>query len=61
MSTFDSPIARCCVVKEIVLTDETQAECAHEHACPDGQVCPLCGYFTEEGNQDKSQIVAAPH
>lgn len=47
MSIFDSPIARCEVVHEMVLTDETQAECAREHGCRPGQVCPLCGYFTE--------------
>lgn len=47
MSTFDSPIARCEAVHEMVLTDETQAECAREHNCPVDRVCPLCGYFTE--------------
>lgn len=45
MSVFDSPIARCDAVREMVLTDETQAECAREHACPPGRICPLCGYF----------------
>ena len=43
MSVFDSPIARCDAVREMVLTDETQAECAREHACPAGRICPLCG------------------
>lgn len=47
MSIFDSPIARCEVVREMVLTDETQAECAREHDCAPGQVCPLCEYFSE--------------
>lgn len=47
MSVFDSPIARCNAVHEIVLTDETQAECAREHGCPPGQICPLCGYFAK--------------
>jgi len=47
MSTFDSPIARCEAARAMVLTDETQAECAREHGCPPGRVCPLCGYFTE--------------
>lgn len=47
MSTFDSPIARCSAVHEIVLTDETQAECAREHECPSDRICPLCGYFAE--------------
>lgn len=48
MSIFDSPIARCEAIREMVLTDETQAECAREHECPPGRVCPLCGYFVEE-------------
>jgi uncharacterized OB-fold protein len=47
MSFFDSPIARCEAMRQMVLTDETQAECAREHGCPPGLKCPLCGYFTE--------------
>lgn len=47
MSYFDSPIARCEAVREMVLTDETQRECAAEHACPADRQCPLAGYFTE--------------
>ena len=47
MTTFDAPTARCEAVHEMVLTDETQAECAREHECPSGRVCPLCGYFVE--------------
>lgn len=45
--SFDCCVARCEVIHEIVLTDETQAECAREHECSPGTVCPLCGYFTE--------------
>lgn len=45
MSIFDSPIARCEAIHEMVLTDETQAECAREHECPSSQACPLEGYF----------------
>lgn len=47
MSIFDSPIGRCEAVHEMVLTDETQGECAREHDCPPGRDCPLQGYFTE--------------
>lgn len=47
MSFFDSPIARCEAVREMVLTDETRAECAREHDCPAGRQCPLQAYFTE--------------
>jgi hypothetical protein len=44
---FDSPIARCEIIREMVLIDETQAECAREHDCPPGRVCPLLRYFAE--------------
>lgn len=46
MSIFDAPIGRCEAVKEMVLLDETQTECAREHGCPPGRVCPLDGCFT---------------
>ena len=46
MSFFDSPIGRCEVVREMVLLDETQHECAREHGCAPGTRCPLKGYFT---------------
>lgn len=58
MSVFDSPIARCDAVREMVLTDETQAECAREHACPPGRSCPLCGYFADpEERNEKPAVV----
>jgi hypothetical protein len=44
---FDSPIARCEIIEEMVLIDETQAECAREHGCPPDRVCPLARYFAE--------------
>lgn len=47
MCFFDSPIARCDVIHEMVLTDEKQTECSREHHCPHRRVCPLAGYFTE--------------
>ncbi len=47
MSFIDSPIARCEAVREMVLTDETQRQCAAEHDCPADRQCPLAGYFTE--------------
>jgi len=60
MSYFDSPIARCEAVRELVLTDETQAECAREHGCPPGFKCPLRGYFTErKGPSDQSAADSA--
>lgn len=45
MCFFDSPIGRCEAVREMVLLDETQMECAHEHGCPPGRQCPLEGCF----------------
>jgi hypothetical protein len=48
MSVFDSPIARCDAVREMVLTDETQSACAREHDCPPGRICPLVSYFADE-------------
>ena len=54
MSTFDSPLARCEALREMVLTDQTQAECAHEHGCPPGSPCPLCGWFAEPGECAKA-------
>lgn len=46
MSFFDSPVGRCEVVREMVLLDETQHECAREHGCGAGTRCPLKAYFT---------------
>lgn len=45
MCYLDSPVGRCEAVREMVLLDETQAECAREHGCPPGFECPLAGYF----------------
>lgn len=46
MCTFDAPIARCEAMHVMVITDLTQAQCACEHECPNGVVCPLDGFFT---------------
>lgn len=46
MCTFDAPISRCEVVREMVITDQTQRECAFEHGCAAGIRCPLDGFFT---------------
>ena len=45
MCYLDSPVGRCEAVREMVLLDETQTECAREHGCPPGFECPLAGYF----------------
>lgn len=59
MSYIDSPLARCEAVRELVLTDETQAECAREHNCPPGFQCPLCGYFTEQSGLSEETAIEA--
>ncbi|MDP1609989.1 MAG: hypothetical protein Q8M11_02950 [Sulfuritalea sp.] len=43
---FDSPIEPCPVCGEMVLLDQTQVECAREHACPNDTRCPLQTFFT---------------
>ena len=47
MSFIDSPISRCEAVREMVLTDQTQASMCAEHGCPPGRNCPLDGCFAE--------------
>ncbi|THF57700.1 hypothetical protein [Pseudothauera rhizosphaerae] len=56
MCFFDSPIARCEKVHEMVLLDETQQECAREHHCPPGRICPLEGCFTEVSGLDAEHV-----
>lgn len=48
MCFFDSPFGRCEAVRELVLLDETQQECACEHGCAADTDCPLKGWFTEQ-------------
>ena len=45
MNPTDSPIARCEEAHVMVRIDRTQEECAHEHQCPPGRMCPLAGCF----------------
>ena len=47
MSIIDFPIGRCEAVREMVLLDATQHECACEHGCPPDFDCPLVAYFSE--------------
>ena len=47
MSNVDSPIGRCEEAHAMVLTDQTQEQCAFEHECPRDRVCPLAGCFAE--------------
>ncbi|WP_332670331.1 hypothetical protein [Aromatoleum sp.] len=56
MCFFDSPIGRCEAVRELVLLDETQQECACEHGCPAGFDCPLKGWFTEQSGVSDAKV-----
>ena len=58
MCFIDSPISRCEAVREMVLTDQTQAECAREHECPPGRHCPLDGCFAEISGVTEAAVVA---
>ncbi len=60
MSFIDSPIGRCEAVKEMVLLDETQVECAREHQCPHGRICPLDGCFASMSGVSEEQAAALP-
>ncbi|QID17572.1 hypothetical protein G3580_07885 [Nitrogeniibacter mangrovi] len=64
MCFLDSPVGRCEAVREMVLLDETQAECAREHACPAGRQCPLdgCFYHTSGVSEQTADAIAeTPH
>jgi len=58
MCFLDSPIGRCEAVKEMVLLDETQMECAREHGCPPGRDCPLEGCFAEKSGVSEETLAA---
>ena len=58
MSFIDSPISRCEAVREMVLTDQTQGQCALEHGCPPGRNCPLDGCFAEISGVTEAAVVA---
>jgi len=47
MSYLDSPIGLCDAEHTVVLTDQTQQQCALEHGCPPGRNCPLDGCFAK--------------
>ena len=58
MSFIDSPISRCEAVHEMVLTDQTQRQCAFEHECPPGRNCPLDGCFAEISGITEAAVIA---
>jgi len=62
MSIFDAPISRCEAIHEMVLTDETECECAREHDCPPDRICPLHGCFAEHSglSEATSEIQLPP-
>ena len=57
MCFFDSPIGRCEAVRELVLLDETQQECACEHGCAAGCDCPLKGLFSERSGVSDGTVL----
>ena len=54
---FDSPFEFCRVCRDFVLLDQTQRECAREHACADAAACPFRRYFT--GHAFAAQLTKA--
>jgi hypothetical protein len=58
---FDSPISRCEAVREMVITDQTQAECSREHSCPTDRICPLSGYFSATSGIFEANLESITH
>lgn len=56
MSFLDSPICRCELMRAMVLTDQTQRQCAEEHECPSGQSCPLGDCFAQSPDTDNPVV-----
>lgn len=57
MSYIDSPIGLCEAEHTVVLTDQTQKECALEHGCPPGRNCPLDGCFARVSGITEAQTL----
>lgn len=55
MGGLDISVSRCEAAGEMVLTDQTQEQCALEHCCPKGTKCPLDGCFAIHSG------IAEPH
>ena len=43
-------------MRAMVLTDQTQPQCAAEHECPPGTVCPLGDCFAEGAEAPKEAV-----
>ena len=54
MSFIDSPISRCEAVREMVLTDQTQRQCALEHGCPAWPGMSVGWLFCRDFGRDRS-------
>lgn len=59
MCYFDSPVGRCEIVREMVLLDQTQADCAREHECRRTRHCQLSAYFAEPSSPPRPRRVPA--
>lgn len=46
MSIFDGPVSRCEAMRVMVLTDQTQRQCACENGCRAGSECALADVFS---------------
>ena len=60
MTFIDSPIGRCEAEQTIVLTDQTQQQCALEHGCPPGRNCPLDGCFARISGLSETELPEQP-
>lgn len=58
MSIFDCPIARCEVMRTLVITDQTQKQCSRENGCDPATQCPLECCFT--GHEWIDEAAPAP-
>lgn len=59
MSFFDAPISRCEAAQALVVTDQTQHQCALEHGCPPGRECPLGTCFARVSGVTETENLAA--
>lgn len=52
------PTARCELAHATVSTAQTQAECARQHNCPPGRLCPLGACFANIHAANRSLYAA---
>jgi hypothetical protein len=58
---FNSPLYYCPTCRQQVALDQSQLECAHEHACSPQEPCPLAHLFSVRPPGEKpAHVTAAP-